>query len=93
MCGLPFIGLNIIPIPDHTPGHTSYKFESNNDNLLFLGDLILISSIQFADPLFDERFDVDTALAKEQGTKYYKDAAQKGNLIAVSQRHSLVLAV
>lgn len=55
-------GLSAIPIPGHTPGQIGLLFESEGEQLLHLADL-LHSPMQFAQPEWSAKFDVDTSVS------------------------------
>jgi glyoxylase-like metal-dependent hydrolase (beta-lactamase superfamily II) len=77
-----FPGIRTVAAPGHTPGHTLYILENNGDKLIFFGDLIHVSGVQFADPTIIDGFDVDKKEAIAQRVKFYGEAAQQGYLIA-----------
>jgi len=70
-------GIEAIPAPGHTPGHTMYAFESKGQKILLSGDLVVSAPIQFAEPDVTTRFDSDGKLAAAQRNKVYVDAASK----------------
>ncbi|MFA9439981.1 MBL fold metallo-hydrolase [Uliginosibacterium sp. sgz301328] len=56
-------GLAIVPTPGHTPGHTSYLFQSKGQSILLWGDIIHNHAVQFAHPEVAFDFDVDSKTA------------------------------
>ena len=56
-------GIEAIPAPGHTPGHTFYALESAGQKLLFWGDLLHVADVQLPDPAVTIAFDVDPATA------------------------------
>jgi len=58
-------GITSLPLPGHTPGHTGYIVHSNGDNLLFWGDVIHFTTLQFANPDWGVAFDADPAMATQ----------------------------
>ncbi|KAA2239508.1 MBL fold metallo-hydrolase [Chitinophaga agrisoli] len=77
-----FPGIQRIPTPGHTPGHTIYVLESDGDKLVFWGDLIHVGGVQFADPGIPDGFDVDKEKGIAQRKRLYQEAAARGYLIA-----------
>ncbi len=77
-----FPGLQCIPTPGHTPGHTIYVLESDGSKLVFWGDLIHVGGVQFADPAIPDGFDVDKEKGIAQRERLYREAAAQGYLIA-----------
>lgn len=60
-----FPGVTAIDSHGHTPGHTSYLFQSAGQSFLVLGDIAHFHAVQFAHPEVTVEFDSDqpTALA------------------------------
>ena len=56
-------GIFAIAAYGHTPGHTMYQIQSNNESLLVIGDLLHVALVQFAHPEISASFDVDPAAA------------------------------
>ena len=55
-------GLTAVPIPGHTPGQIALLFESEDEKLVHMADL-LHSPMQFAHPEWSARFDANTHLS------------------------------
>jgi glyoxylase-like metal-dependent hydrolase (beta-lactamase superfamily II) len=68
----------------HTPGHTSYIVESKGQTLIVMGDLVLVSGLQFHDPDLGSSFDSDPKAAAEQRRRILALAAARGYWIAGS---------
>ena len=60
-----FTGVTSVPLPGHTPGHTGYAIHSGDESLLIWGDIIHVSTLQFANPDWGVVFDTDPAMAAE----------------------------
>lgn len=75
-------GVKIMPTPGHTPGHTSYLFNSGENNLLIWGDIVHSHSIQFAHPEVAMEFDVDSKQAIETRKVLFANVAQNRLWIA-----------
>jgi glyoxylase-like metal-dependent hydrolase (beta-lactamase superfamily II) len=61
-------GVNTIAIPGHTPGHSGFRVDSENDSLMHLGDILHLQNLQLIDPNVSTVFDIDydTALASRK---------------------------
>lgn len=70
-----------VPSPGHTPGHTSYHFTSNGENLLVWGDIVHSHSVQFTKPEVAIEFDVDSVKAVETRKRLLAEAAAKKLLV------------
>ncbi len=57
-------GIKAVATPGHTPGHTSYLMGSGNAQLLVLGDVTSIPSINLRNPGWHVMFDQDAPLAE-----------------------------
>lgn len=57
-------GVQIIPTPGHTPGHSAYAVASQNERLYLWGDIIHNHAIQFSDPSVTVLFDIDPDQAR-----------------------------
>ena len=54
-----FPGVSAIATHGHTPGHTSYLFQSGSHDLLVWGDIVHAAALQFARPDISVDFDSD----------------------------------
>lgn len=70
-----------VPSPGHTPGHSSYLFTSNGENLLVWGDIVHSHSVQFTKPDVAIEFDVDSVKAVETRKRLLAEAAAKKLLV------------
>ncbi|WP_277591359.1 MBL fold metallo-hydrolase [Pseudomonas chlororaphis] len=59
----------------HTPGSTTYRFTSQGQSILFMGDLVHNLAVQFEHPEVSIRFDVDDRQAIKSRTKVFSEAA------------------
>jgi glyoxylase-like metal-dependent hydrolase (beta-lactamase superfamily II) len=66
----------------HTPGHSSYLFESNGQKLLVTGDIVHMGAVQFPDPDVAVAFDTDSKPAVASRKRVWRQAAQDGTLLA-----------
>ncbi len=60
-----FTGITSLPLPGHTPGHTGYAIHSKGESLLIWGDVIHLTTMQFANPQWGVVFDADSEQAKK----------------------------
>jgi len=56
-------GMQLVPLPGHTPGHTGYEFSSKGQKILFWGDIVHAQRVQFQHPEVTAIFDIDQAAA------------------------------
>ena len=75
-------GVKAVATPTHTPGHTSYLFESQGHRMLVLGDLIHFSTVQFALPDVSIDFDSDQPHAVATRKKIFSWVAKDQLLVA-----------
>ncbi|BBP53121.1 MBL fold metallo-hydrolase [Pseudomonas sp. St386] len=61
--------------PGHTPGSTTYRFTSQGQSILFMGDLVHNLAVQFEHPEVSIRFDVDNQQAIKSRAKVFNAAA------------------
>lgn len=71
-------GLSSLPLPGHTPGHAGYLLSSGDESLLFWGDLIHITGLQFAHPDITIAFDTDRQTTLETRARMLDMAAADG---------------
>lgn len=77
-----FPGIKSVPYYGHTFGHCAFVLESDNEKLVFLGDLVHIGAVQFHEPMLANEFDFNKIKAAEQRTKIYDEASTENYLIA-----------
>lgn len=75
-------GIDSLPTPGHTPGHTSFMLTSANKNMLIWGDIVHSHAVQFANPEVSIEFDTDNKLAVETRKQTFEEAAQGKWLVA-----------
>ncbi|MDR2542324.1 MAG: MBL fold metallo-hydrolase [Treponema sp.] len=71
-----FTGIYPIAAFGHTPGHTLYLIQNQNDRLLIIGDLLHVALVQFAHPEISATFDVDPVEAAVIRRQILEYAAQ-----------------
>jgi len=83
--GLVLPGIEAVPLPGHTPGHTGYRIGSGPDPVLHWGDIAHVPDIQIARPEVGIAFDVDPAQAQATRRRMLDMAASER--LAVSGGH------
>jgi glyoxylase-like metal-dependent hydrolase (beta-lactamase superfamily II) len=56
-------GMQLVPLPGHTPGHTGYEFSSKRQKILFWGDTMHAQRVQLRHPELTVVFDIDPIAA------------------------------
>ncbi|MBS1161247.1 MAG: fold metallo-hydrolase [Proteobacteria bacterium] len=74
-------GLRSIAAPGHTPGHSAYLIESDNEKLLIWGDLVHNHAIQFVRPAIAIEYDADSTTAIASRRKFLARAAREKLLV------------
>lgn len=75
-------GITAVATPGHTPGHSSFLFESQGQKLLVLGDLVHVGMVQFPHPEAAVNFDIDDRAAVASRKRLFAQAARDGTLLA-----------
>jgi glyoxylase-like metal-dependent hydrolase (beta-lactamase superfamily II) len=75
-------GLEAMPLPGHTPGHTGYVLHSGAESLLIWGDIVHLPALQTARPEVGLAFDVDPDQARAQRAKMFGRVASDKMLVA-----------
>ena len=68
-------GVQVVPTPGHTPGHTSFLLSAGDKQLLLWGDIVHNHATQFARPEIAIEFDVDSPKAIATRKALFKRAA------------------
>jgi glyoxylase-like metal-dependent hydrolase (beta-lactamase superfamily II) len=82
-----FPGVTALATPGHTPGHTSYLFESNGQGLLVLGDIVHVEAVQFPHPEVTMAYDADQPAAAKTRAALFATLAEKGWIVAGAHLH------
>jgi glyoxylase-like metal-dependent hydrolase (beta-lactamase superfamily II) len=69
-------GIRSVPLPGHTPGHTSYAVVSRGQKLLVWGDVVHVAAVQFSDPAVTVKYDSDEDEAELDRKRIFSDAAK-----------------
>ncbi|WP_323018038.1 MBL fold metallo-hydrolase [Castellaniella sp.] len=75
-------GIRSISTPGHTPGHSSYRVESQGQSMTFIGDIVHVESIQFEKPDITIQFDVSQSEAAKQRIKQFSILSKSRELVA-----------
>ena len=75
-------GMQIVPLPGHTPGHTGYEFLSKGQKILFWGDIIHAQRVQLQHPEVTAIFDIDQTAAAATRHQLLSKLAREEVLIA-----------
>lgn len=74
--------LTAVTLPGHAPGHMGYAFDTGEDRLLFVGDIVHVPDLQFGNPALTWGYDDDQSTARETRLKVLQDTAEAGIWIA-----------
>ncbi|HVX56539.1 MAG TPA: MBL fold metallo-hydrolase [Candidatus Saccharimonadales bacterium] len=77
-------GIEAIPTPGHTPGHSFYRVQSQGQSIEFVGDLVNSEAVQFPQPSITTSFDFSQSEAATQRIKQFGELAGKRELIAAA---------
>jgi glyoxylase-like metal-dependent hydrolase (beta-lactamase superfamily II) len=75
-------GMQLVPLPGHTPGHTGYEFSSKGQKILFWGDIVHVQRVQLQHLEVTAIFDIDQTAA----------AATRNQLLARLARENVLIA-
>src|SRR6267154_3030572 len=81
-------GLQIVPLPGHTPGLTGYEFSSKGQQILFWGDIVHAQRVQLQHPEVTTIFDTDQTAAAATRHQLLSKLAREGVLIATPHTSS-----
>jgi glyoxylase-like metal-dependent hydrolase (beta-lactamase superfamily II) len=75
-------GMQLVPLPGHTPGHTGYEFSSKGQKILFWGDIVHAQRVQLQHPEVTAIFDIDPTAAAATRNQLLVRLARENVLIA-----------
>jgi glyoxylase-like metal-dependent hydrolase (beta-lactamase superfamily II) len=75
-------GVRAIKADGHTPGHTAFVIESEEQKLVIWGDIVHAHAVQFARPEVSIEFDVDKQRAVATRKALFQELAASGTLVA-----------
>src|SRR6266403_1777989 len=76
-------GMQLVPLPGHTPGHTGYEFSSKGQKILFWGDIVHAQRVQLQHPEITATFDIDQTAASATRRQLLPKLVREDVLIAV----------
>src|ERR1700726_3837350 len=79
-------GMQLVPLPGHTPGHTGYEFTSKGQTILFWGDIIHAQRVQLQHPEVTAIFDIDQTAAA--ATRHQLLSKLAGEDVLIAAPHS-----
>jgi len=81
-------GMQLVPLPGHTPGHTGYEFSSKGQKILFWGDMVHAPRVQLQHPEVTVSFDIDPTAAA--ATRNHLLPKVAGGDVLIAGPHSAV---
>ena len=81
-------GMQVVPLPGHTPGLTGYEFSSKGQQILFWGDIVHAQRVQLQHPEVTTIFDIDQSAAAATRHQLLSKLAREGVLIATPHTSS-----
>src|ERR1700722_15481988 len=75
-------GMQLVPLPGHTPGNTGYEFSSKGQKILFWGDIVHAQRVQLQHPEVTAIFDIDQTAAAATRQQLLSQLANEDVLIA-----------
>jgi glyoxylase-like metal-dependent hydrolase (beta-lactamase superfamily II) len=64
-----------VALPGHAPGHMGYRLDTDEDKVLFCGDVIHVPAVQFARPELTWGYDDSQPVARATRIKLFQEAA------------------
>ena len=80
-------GIEAVPLPGHTPGHTGFRIGSGSDQVLHWADTVHVPDIQAARPEVCIAFDADPAQAEASRRRVFDMAANEGVTVIGAHLH------
>ena len=80
--GEAYPGIEIVPEPGHTPGHSGWMINSGGQKLLIWGDIVHLPTLQFVDPRVGLLFDNDGEQAYQTRLRVLEWVASERLLVA-----------
>ncbi|WP_267530922.1 MBL fold metallo-hydrolase [Acinetobacter oleivorans] len=75
-------GFEVIDTRGHTPGHHSFRLKSNDQQIIFVGDIVHSHSLQFDAPKTGVDFDVNSEQAINTRLKMFAEISNKQQWVA-----------
>lgn len=80
-------GIELLPLPGHTPGHSGYRLDSAGETLVMWGDTVHVPEIQIPRPQVTSEFDIDERLAHENRRRIFDFVAKERLLVTGGHLH------
>ncbi len=80
-------GIEAVPLPGHTPGHTGYRIGKGSDQVLHWADTAHVPDIQLQRPEVCIAFDSDPAQAEASRRRVFDMAANEGLIVIGGHLH------
>jgi glyoxylase-like metal-dependent hydrolase (beta-lactamase superfamily II) len=80
-------GIEAVPLPGHTPGHTGYRITSHGRSLLIWGDIVHVQELQVQRPEVTMMVDVDPPAAIATRRDLLDRIARSGEAVAGMHLH------
>jgi glyoxylase-like metal-dependent hydrolase (beta-lactamase superfamily II) len=80
-------GVELLPLPGHTPGHSGYRLDSAGETLVMWGDTVHVPEIQIPRPQVTSEFDIDERLAHENRRRIFDFVAKERLLVTGGHLH------
>lgn len=77
-------GVNLVPLPGHTPGHSGVRVTGGDQELLIIGDAVISETLQFSNPNISYALDGNADQAIATRCDLLRDAADKGKTLAAT---------
>jgi glyoxylase-like metal-dependent hydrolase (beta-lactamase superfamily II) len=74
--------LSVVALPGHAAGHSGYAFDTHEDRLLFVGDIVHVPALQFDNPALSWGYDDDQPIARATRLRVFNEVAKSGTWIA-----------
>jgi glyoxylase-like metal-dependent hydrolase (beta-lactamase superfamily II) len=78
------LGINALPLPGHTPGHSGYLLQGAGEDLLIWADTVHLCDAQLADPDIGLIYDTDPQTARQTRRALLHQVSSEGWLVAGS---------
>lgn len=75
-------GVNSVPLPGHTPGHSGFQIGDGENGLLIWGDIVHVQAFQMPQPKASIAFDVDSQTAVATRIAMFERASKERLRIA-----------
>ena len=72
----------MVSLPGHAAGHSGYLLDTHEDRFLFVGDIVHVPALQFADPALTWGYDDDQPAARATRLNVFNEVAGSGMWIA-----------